>query len=706
MFPVLLRRPWFWMLAAASALMTTHVLWFMFWSRFDQLDDSGYMLAILRGVAGGGRLYEDVFSQYGPFYCMAWLPWFRLLGAPIDHNHAGLGVAVLWILSSATAGWLVHRHTRSAGWTAITLVWATWSLTRLGSELAHPKSLVALLCALLLAALAQSCRGRMWSGFVLAGSIVAALTLTKINTGVFAIIAVVMGSLAALIPQKRLVLLAGLAISAIPFVLLRHAWEPQARVLLGLSVWISSFMTLQIATSHKDDDPTLAAGIGWSGARMFAIAFTVVASAILLVTLAWGTSAHALLDCVLLRPLGFAGVFEVPPILTGIEVLPLLASALFAIAWQIPSLRRNQTLWRGAMIAAVLAETLWDALNGWFYLLTAPALLWLAAAADHSNREPRQPGSRLWLTFAIQLAVWQSLSIFPVNGAQSSLPRFLSAIVFILGLRAALSGLRRFPARTVTAAFAAGVALLCWNAYQTIHANYLRHIPFKGTGAEWFHWRADQAARMNCVAENLKLQTGPVFTFHGQPSLALWSGKSVTMDSNRLHFIQLVSDTELAATLKVFADEPKWSAVTFADGKSFGGGKRIEGVAAWLESQTSPWLLVGEYQVRLKPGSAAIPPVCAAWQANGTWRITVLAADSTTPKKGRISNGSKNLASFKWEGFQWQPVPHAPGYVESAAPAPVAEALNKNNGPYIIIATTSNWKALFAFPIVQVTAKP
>src|SRR5262249_33149308 len=47
-------------------------------------DDEGYMLVALKSFVNHGHLYDEVFTQYGPFYYEAWGGLFSLFGIPID----------------------------------------------------------------------------------------------------------------------------------------------------------------------------------------------------------------------------------------------------------------------------------------------------------------------------------------------------------------------------------------------------------------------------------------------------------------------------------------------------------------------------------------------------------------------------------------------------------------------------------------------
>ena len=71
---------------------------------FNAYDDEGYLLMSLVGVDTGHALYDDVFSQYGPFYYLAvgWLS--KLPGLGLTTDGLRLLWLGLWVMSSVVAG--------------------------------------------------------------------------------------------------------------------------------------------------------------------------------------------------------------------------------------------------------------------------------------------------------------------------------------------------------------------------------------------------------------------------------------------------------------------------------------------------------------------------------------------------------------------------------------------------------------------------
>ena len=97
-------------LAAALALAG---YWLLF-SVFMVYDDEGYVLISLKNFAAQGALYDQVYSQYGPFFYLTGDALHRLLGFAWT-NTAGRWITLVnWWGTAAVSAWFVWRFTRSA----------------------------------------------------------------------------------------------------------------------------------------------------------------------------------------------------------------------------------------------------------------------------------------------------------------------------------------------------------------------------------------------------------------------------------------------------------------------------------------------------------------------------------------------------------------------------------------------------------------
>src|SRR6478736_10337987 len=148
-------------------------------------DDEGFLLISLRNYLAGLRLYDDVFSQYGP-WPYVYHQIVTTLAGHADMTHTlGRTITLLhWTVMCLLGGGLAWRLTRShvaAGITAVLVFGLTWQTV---SEPSHPGSHIGLLVAAA-AGLISTLPGAKRPALVYAtlGLITGLLLLTKINVG-------------------------------------------------------------------------------------------------------------------------------------------------------------------------------------------------------------------------------------------------------------------------------------------------------------------------------------------------------------------------------------------------------------------------------------------------------------------------------------------------------------------------------------------
>src|SRR6478736_8259096 len=148
-------------------------------------DDEGFLLISLRNYLSGLRLYDDVFSQYGPWpYVYHQLIMTAAGHAELTHAFGRTITLLHWVAMCLLTGGLAWRLTRShvaAGVTAILVFGLTWQTV---SEPSHPGSHIGLLVAAA-AGLISTLPGAKRPALVYAtlGLITGLLLLTKINVG-------------------------------------------------------------------------------------------------------------------------------------------------------------------------------------------------------------------------------------------------------------------------------------------------------------------------------------------------------------------------------------------------------------------------------------------------------------------------------------------------------------------------------------------
>ena len=212
-------------------------------TRFVNWDDEGYVLISLQSYLKTGHLYSDVYSQYGPFFFLVGELCFRVLHFPLNHDGGRLITFLAWIISSVLSGRIVHIATGRPvlGVAAAGCIFVIASA--LASEPMHPQFLVLMLSVGSIY-LSFLCRPG-WAAFGL-GAIAAALALTKINVGLFYVLALLQTALLAVGGKVRSLCLfiTVLAASTLPLVLMRSFLGESWRYCLVSTIGIASVSIL------------------------------------------------------------------------------------------------------------------------------------------------------------------------------------------------------------------------------------------------------------------------------------------------------------------------------------------------------------------------------------------------------------------------------------------------------------------------------
>ena len=173
------------MLAAGAA-----VAFFQIFSLFKEYDDEGYVMISVQSFLDGHRLYDEVYSQYGPSYYLYQGLFHQITGLPVTHDVVRVTTITVWLFTALLCSLFSFRVTGSlllaAGVYLLTFI-MLWTLT---NEPGHPQEFCALLLAvsIYLASFASSAKRLHWVLPCL-GALAAALLLTKVNAGLYLIIA-------------------------------------------------------------------------------------------------------------------------------------------------------------------------------------------------------------------------------------------------------------------------------------------------------------------------------------------------------------------------------------------------------------------------------------------------------------------------------------------------------------------------------------
>ena len=295
-------------------------------------DDEGYVLLGLRNFSEHGRLYDDVFTQYGPVPFLYYDAVHRVFDCPIS-NTVGRSMALLhWIGAALAAGliaWRLSNRYWPALFTTVAVFGYLWQMTW---EPAHPGGLIAVLAAVGLAgAVEAGCRGRTAVAALVLGLTGAALVFTKINVGLLwccSTGAFLLLGTGDTVWRRRGAWMAAAGLALLPFILMRPLLgEPWV---LFLAVMFASSGIAVCVLGAAETAPGFRAR-DW---RAGGFALAGLGAVIVFATLAHGTTMDGLLQGVLLDPLRLPVNFHLGFAVQPAAWVVLAAALIFTALWR------------------------------------------------------------------------------------------------------------------------------------------------------------------------------------------------------------------------------------------------------------------------------------------------------------------------------------------------------------------------------------
>lgn len=440
-------------LYAIVAMGAAVAAYFALFTQFAPYDDEGTLLVTLNAFAHGDTLYSDVYTPYGPFYYELFGGLLALSGESVTTDLSRSIVLVLWVGTSFLFGLAAQRLSGHLMLGVTGMIAAFGSLYALANEPMHPQVLCVLLFgAFALLAASGPTRRVAWAGAA-GGALLAALTLTKLNLGVFAVAAVVLAAVLTVEPlqQRRWLrwpVIAGFL--ALPVLLtardLSIGWvrDLMALELLAMAAIVIAAWTLR-PQRGEDDDGTgrwlLAAAIG------FAAAFVAILAAIVLN----GSSLADVYDGMVTEAMRVRDVnmTEFPAPGAAVDwALAAVAAAALCVRLR-PSSAGPPSIWPGLLRAAA-GLTIWFAVARIAPISLNPSagnpdalpmvLAWVAAIPPAGSAEA--PFKRFVRVLLPALAVAETLQVYPVAGSQMSIAALTFVPVGALCLGDALTSLR------------------------------------------------------------------------------------------------------------------------------------------------------------------------------------------------------------------------------------------------------------------------
>jgi hypothetical protein len=518
-------------------------------TRFRQYDDEGYALISLAQFLRSGRLYRDVYSQYGPFFFATGEFCFRILGIPLNHDGGRLVTFLSWMVASLLGGRIVQLSTKRLllGAAASGCLFVIGSV--LSNEPMHPQFIVLALSAV---AIYLSFSQRQSGAVFGLGVVGALLLLTKVNIGAFYTIALLQ-TMVVLVRKSRLrtaILCITVSFtSVLPYLLMRTHMATSGRYCMLATVCIASVSVigsrLRCRTPFSVPKLWLCAGGGIFTAALV-IGFTVLR----------GSSSVDLINGVILWNARLPDVFSAVPypskLVTLLALVFPVASVLLCL-W-INSERRRLARFEAPLGALCFAAGLMAVGLSLSRLEVAGLALVPLGFIPILIRQDFPLSAVFGRLFVMNWCVIGFLQIWPVAGSQRWIATLPLLIWAFISMGDGLEGfcrslghiagklikstnpqhaLERWPTPAALTRAAAVAAILC-SAYAATAKRsdvedgsavweFITYPASHLNGAHFLHLAPDRELTYGFLVASVKRNCDVLFTLPGMASFNFWS---------------------------------------------------------------------------------------------------------------------------------------------------------------------------------------
>jgi hypothetical protein len=518
--------------------------WRMFggWATFD---DEGFFVYSLKAFVDGHALYTSVYSEFGPFYYLLFGALFKVTGIAVTEEAGRFLTLSLWILTSLAFGLVAHRWTRSL-WIGVATMLSIYVLLECVTRASmHAQILVCVLTA--------ACAGviLLWlprserAAPVTLGALVAALALTKINLGGFAVIGIGFATFfAGPVRLRRRVLLVPAACAFILLgpVLMNADWDlASARGYAGTVALSTLALTIAAWPRDATDDSAPSSRFAY----WLLGGFVVTVLALLVVTLAFGTTLGAWFSETIVVPSHQAAFANRPLPLSLLDVVVGIDSVAVALLVRVrgrllaerwPTLPVATGLARFVAGLAIVCPVLDpDTFAHWAcsYVFAWP-FLWLIAMPPAAGRFT----GRLPRVAIASFAISQSLMGYPFAASEGLLAGLTLVLCGAICLGDGLTEMRSAAATPwrgstlISALSAVLVVTAAWGFYENVElpfapakATYWSFdVPLHGIGTGGIRVANPWAAGVNSVVAKLRtLRCQALMEIPGLYSFNLWT---------------------------------------------------------------------------------------------------------------------------------------------------------------------------------------
>jgi hypothetical protein len=495
-----------------------------YFNRVTSYDDEGSFLVLVDRFLHHGSLYDHTYSGYGPFYFLYTGVIYRTLGQSPTLFTARLIVAALTMLSVIGFAAAVWKVTRSIVLGVLCEVATFVVLVHFaGYEPLHPGSMIVLLVAVMAYGFAGYAMERRTAYLVVIGAAAGALLMTKVNVGLFAVAAIVIGFVAGnpRFPRWfRVAVVVGAVV--MPFAITSQLLNEMTTAQLAVLVSFTLLMTL---VALHADPVTLPP-------RELLVTATAAAGAVLVSwvwPLATGTSLPRLLYGVFIHPLrqtdNLTIAFE-PKIIWITIVLTVVGAYLVTARRRgLPTSPVPPRLIDAALAstgAVVLGLALFSGNAAWMpAIVLLPMLAFLA-------KVPRRV--RIALRFLVPFAILQMLHAYPVAGSQLKWGMVAMCVPCVIGLGAGLERLALWritdaPVRVALVGALCSIIVLAAGVWPvSLWDRYLKAEPLDLRGARLVRVDPETKDRLQSLTSLVRRHCDTFYSAPGLNSLYVFTG--------------------------------------------------------------------------------------------------------------------------------------------------------------------------------------
>jgi hypothetical protein len=549
--PVLVKRFGTFSLMVMAAAFAAPGYWLLFTTLMAH-DDEGYVLITLKNYSAHGGLYTQVFSQYGPFFYFFHDAAHRLLGYEFSNTAGRIITLGCWLVASFACGHLVWRQTKAwtlaGGTLALTFVY----LRLMVNEPIHPGGMIAAMIALIAWGGAELISHRAIRGLaLLTGGVGAALILTKINVGVFFILATGTWFILHLRPpaHARIIstVMAGILV-ILPFPLMAgQLGESWARLFAALSAVAS--LTI-LATGWRVRTPLTEWKFAGHGLATVLLVTIGVAGTIG----SRGTPFLTMFEGIVLNPLRQPGIYHYPPDWKPMAAAVAVISLLLAFAHRFVPKIRIDGLLIGMRVSVALMLGL--AACQWFpFSLHSSVMSYVVPLAwifvlplGPTGDEKETSGIGLWIGL---LLVLQYLHAYPVAGSQIAWGTFLAIPLVALGLHDTQHYLisKKMPQLGYATSLGCLVLSLISVTQLSVRGwyQYNGSQPLALSGAENVRPPEEFGSALRMLTLNAAAHGDMLFSLPGMFSFNLWTQLPTPTLNNTTHWFTLLNPEQQKA---------------------------------------------------------------------------------------------------------------------------------------------------------------